>query len=141
MKPGGQFFGWRFFAKGHLLMSHPFSLSAAPTQKHLRITVKDLGDHSRSLALLKPGTRVFVEGPYGAFTAGRSTRPHVVLVGQSRWSVLCARLLKIWVFQKIVSTMRPLLFIRNKSYLHHNLADNYGHFFLFFAGGISPLFL
>ena len=62
-------------------MSHPFSLSAAPTEKHLRITVKDLGDHSRSLAFLKPGTRVFVEGPYGAFTAGRSTQPHVVLVG------------------------------------------------------------
>jgi ferredoxin-NADP reductase len=56
-------------------------LSAAPTKNHLRITVKDLGDHSRSLAFLKPGTRVFVEGPYGAFTAWRSTRPHVVLVG------------------------------------------------------------
>jgi predicted ferric reductase len=78
---GGQFFGWRFLAKGHFLMSHPFSLSAAPTEKHLRITVKDLGDHSRSLAMIKPGTRVFVEGPYGAFTAGRSTQPHVVLVG------------------------------------------------------------
>ena len=78
---GGQFFGWRFLAKGHFLMSHPFSLSAAPTMSHLRITVKDLGDHSRSLAMIKPGTRVFVEGPYGAFTAGRSTQPHVVLVG------------------------------------------------------------
>jgi predicted ferric reductase len=78
---GGQFFGWRFFARGHLLMSHPYSLSAAPSQHLLRITVKDLGDHSRSLAFLKPGTRVLVEGPYGAFTAGRSSRPHVVLVG------------------------------------------------------------
>ncbi len=78
---GGQFFGWRFFARNHLLMSHPYSLSAAPTEHLLRITVKDLGDHSRSLAYLKPGTRVFVEGPYGAFTAGRSSRPHVVLVG------------------------------------------------------------
>jgi len=78
---GGQFFGWRFAAKGHFLMSHPYSLSAAPTKNHLRITVKDLGDHSRSLAFLEPGTRVFVEGPYGAFTAGRSTQPHVVLVG------------------------------------------------------------
>ncbi len=78
---GGQFFGWRFFARNHLLMSHPYSLSAAPTEHLLRITVKDLGDHSRSLAFLKPGTRVFVEGPYGAFTAGRATRPHVVLVG------------------------------------------------------------
>jgi predicted ferric reductase len=78
---GGQFFGWRFLSRGHALMSHPYSLSAAPTRNHLRITVKDLGDHSRSLAMIPPGTRVFVEGPYGAFTAGRSTQPHVVLVG------------------------------------------------------------
>ncbi len=78
---GGQFFGWRFFTRGHFLMSHPYSLSAAPTEHFLRITVKDLGDHSRLLALLKRNTRVFVEGPYGAFTAGRSTRPHIVLIG------------------------------------------------------------
>jgi ferredoxin-NADP reductase len=78
---GGQFFGWRFLTRGHFLMSHPYSLSASPTDKYLRITVKDLGDHSRSVALLKPGTRVFVEGPYGAFTAGRATQPHVVLIG------------------------------------------------------------
>ena len=62
-------------------MSHPYSLSAAPTAHYLRITVKDLGDHSRSLAYMKPGTRVFVEGPYGAFTAGRAKMPHIVLVG------------------------------------------------------------
>ena len=78
---GGQFFGWRFLARKHLLISHPYSLSAAPTEHLMRITVKDLGDHSRSIAFLKPGTRVFVEGPYGAFTAGRSSRRHVVLVG------------------------------------------------------------
>jgi predicted ferric reductase len=78
---GGQFFGWRFIAKGHALASHPYSLSASPTAHYLRITVKDLGDHSQSMADLKPGTRVFMEGPYGAFTAGRASRKHVVLVG------------------------------------------------------------
>jgi ferredoxin-NADP reductase len=62
-------------------MSHPYSLSAAPTDKYLRITIKDLGDHSRATQHIRPGTRVFVEGPYGAFTAGRATRPHLVMVG------------------------------------------------------------
>ena len=47
----------------------------------MRITIKDLGDHSHQAAFIKPGTRVLVEGPYGAFTAGRATSPHVVLVG------------------------------------------------------------
>jgi len=77
----GQFLHWRFLTKGHFLMSHPFSLSAAPTNTHLRITVKDSGDHSRSIALLQPGTRVFIEGPFGAFIAARATQPHVVLIG------------------------------------------------------------
>lgn len=78
---GGQFFGWRFLTRGHFLMSHPYSLSAAPTDNHLRITIKDLGDHSRATRHIKPGTRVFVEGPYGAFTAGRATQPHLVMIG------------------------------------------------------------
>jgi predicted ferric reductase len=78
---GGQFFGWRFLTRGHFLMSHPYSLSAAPTDNHLRITIKDLGDHSRAAQFIKKGTRVFVEGPYGAFTAGRATQPHLVMIG------------------------------------------------------------
>ena len=42
---------------------HPYSLSAAPTSDTLRITVKDLGDDSRELEGLRPGTRVVIEGP------------------------------------------------------------------------------
>ena len=78
---GGNFFGWRFLTKNHWWQSHPYSLSAAPHSKLLRITVKDLGDHSHSLAHLKPGTRVLAEGPYGIFTANRATGKHVLLVG------------------------------------------------------------
>jgi predicted ferric reductase len=77
---GGQFFGWRFMTPNHWWQSHPYSLSAGPDKKYLRITVKDLGDHSRSLADLKPGTRVVAEGPYGIFTADARSGNHVVLV-------------------------------------------------------------
>jgi ferredoxin-NADP reductase len=42
--------------------------------------VKSLGDHSSELAQLRPGTRVWAEGPYGAFTAHRSRRHHVLLL-------------------------------------------------------------
>lgn len=78
---GGQFFGWRFLSKGHWWLSHPYSLSAAPTKNYLRITVKELGDHSKSIKEIKPGTRVFFEGPYGTFVASKASRGHVVLVG------------------------------------------------------------
>jgi predicted ferric reductase len=78
---GGQFFEWRFASKGHLMVAHPYSLSAAPTARYMRITVKALGDHSRSLATIKPGTRVFIEGPYGVFRAGQAKSRRVVLIG------------------------------------------------------------
>ena len=42
---GGQFLQWRFLRRGLWWQAHPYSLSAAPTGRHLRITVKDLGDH------------------------------------------------------------------------------------------------
>src|SRR4051812_32163074 len=78
---GGQFLQWRFLRPGLWWQAHPYSLSAVPTGRHLRITVKDLGDHSRSLARLRPGTRVAIEGPYGAFTADGSAGDRVLLVG------------------------------------------------------------
>ena len=68
----GQFLRWRFLARGQWWQSHPYSLSAAPTAARLRITVKELGDSSAALGGLRPGTRVWFEGPYGTFTARRS---------------------------------------------------------------------
>ena len=78
---GGQFFQWRFLSKGLWLHSHPFSLSALPRPPYLRITVKAAGDHSRELAHLRPGTRVLVEGPYGAFTKHAASSDVVTLIG------------------------------------------------------------
>ena len=78
---GGQFFGFRFLTRDGWWQSHPYSVSAGSTRDFLRLTVKDLGDHSKSLAALKPGTRVIVEGPYGIFTADDRRTDHVVLIG------------------------------------------------------------
>jgi len=76
----GQFFTWRFLTRPGASKGHPYSLSAAPTSNTLRITVKDLGDDSRSLARLRPGTRVAIEGPYGRLHAGVRTRRKVTLL-------------------------------------------------------------
>jgi predicted ferric reductase len=74
----GQFFLWRFLSRWW--EAHPYSLSAMPDGQHLRITVKALGDGSAWLQRIRPGTRVLAEGPYGAFTAERRTRKHVLLI-------------------------------------------------------------
>ena len=76
----GQYFRWRFLAWGCWSQSHPFSLSAAPNGEWLRLTVKRVGDHTSRLARVRPGTRVFAEGPAGAFTAHRRVKPKALLI-------------------------------------------------------------
>ncbi len=79
---GGQFFSWRFLRKDLWFQSHPYSLSASPTDDLLRITVKALGDSSTALADIAIGTRVFIEGPYGVFKADTARRGRqIVLIG------------------------------------------------------------
>jgi len=76
----GQFFNWRFLSGPGWTRAHPYSLSAAPGQTRLRITVKDLGDGSRALAHVRPGTRVAIEGPFGRLHDGVRTRRKVTLM-------------------------------------------------------------
>ena len=76
----GQFFLWRFLARRGWWEAHPFSLSAAPDGRSLRITVKSLGDFTSRMRDLRPGTRVVAEGPFGTFTAAARRREKSLLV-------------------------------------------------------------
>jgi predicted ferric reductase len=78
---GGQFLQWRFLKPGLWWQAHPYSLSALPDAGRMRVTVKDLGDHSGGLAALRPGTWVAIEGPYGSFTRHARRSDAVLLVG------------------------------------------------------------
>ncbi|SDX90943.1 Ferredoxin-NADP reductase [Modestobacter sp. DSM 44400] len=77
----GQFFTFRFLSGRGWTRAHPYSLSAAPDGRNLRITVQVVGDGSASLRLLRPGTRVLVEGPYGRLCARARTRPKLAFIG------------------------------------------------------------
>jgi predicted ferric reductase len=76
----GQFFLWRFLDRRRMWSAHPFSLSAAPDGRSLRITVKALGDHSAQVGNIQPGTRVLAEGPFGVFTESARRRSKKVLL-------------------------------------------------------------
>ena len=78
---GGQFLQWRFLRRGLWWQAHPYSLSAMPQPPYLRVTVKDLGDHSGQLARITPGTWVAIEGPYGAFTRHAAGGQKFALIG------------------------------------------------------------
>ena len=77
----GQFLTWRFLTGAGWTRAHPYSVSAAPDGRSLRITVKDLGDGSADVPRIPTGTRVVVEGPYGRLSARARVRDGgVVLV-------------------------------------------------------------
>jgi ferredoxin-NADP reductase len=76
----GQFCIWRFPGHNGWWQANPFSLSAAPNGRFLRLTARAVGTTSASLRQLPVGTRAFVEGPYGAFTSMHRTRPGALLI-------------------------------------------------------------
>ncbi|MEO7349476.1 MAG: ferric reductase-like transmembrane domain-containing protein, partial [Terrimesophilobacter sp.] len=76
----GHFMLFRFMSVSHMLTAHPYSISRLPEAGMLRITVGALGDHSRLLHDLRPGTLVFAEGPFGHFTADLATRDRILLI-------------------------------------------------------------
>ncbi|HEY9076199.1 MAG TPA: ferric reductase-like transmembrane domain-containing protein [Anaerolineaceae bacterium] len=54
---------------------HPFSISSsAENRDFLDFTIKELGDFTRTVRSLQVGQKVYVDGPYGAFSTDR--QPH-----------------------------------------------------------------
>jgi predicted ferric reductase len=64
----GQFLFVRFPGEKDLNESHPFTISSAPAEAVLRLTIKASGNFTRELfARLKDGTHAIIEGAYGMF--------------------------------------------------------------------------
>ncbi|MDR2723430.1 MAG: ferric reductase-like transmembrane domain-containing protein [Cellulomonadaceae bacterium] len=95
----GQFFNWRFLGSKGAIRSNWFSVSMPPTSDRLRICVRVVGDGTQRMAKLKPGQRVFVEGPYGRisgdlrtghrmlmFAGGAGAGPMVSLLTDQDWA-------------------------------------------------------
>jgi predicted ferric reductase len=67
------------------LEQHPISMSSSgevPPGGTISFTIRDLGDWSgKVVPALRPGMRVWVDGPYGVFSPDREEGPGYVLVG------------------------------------------------------------
>lgn len=51
---------------------HPFSISSSACQtEQLSFTIKELGDFTRTIKQLGPGQKVYLDGPFGAFSVDR----------------------------------------------------------------------
>lgn len=78
----GQFLFVRFPNTGTLDESHPFTISSAPHEDVLRVTVKASGDFTRTLfSDLKPGADAVIEGPYGMFDYKKGGKRQIWIAG------------------------------------------------------------
>jgi predicted ferric reductase len=80
-KPGQ--FGWlTLWGSPFQITGHPFSFSssAAAADGRVEMTIRNLGDFTSGIAKVPPGRRVFLDGPYGAFTADSAPADMLVLI-------------------------------------------------------------
>ena len=115
---GGQYFHWRFLVPGLWWQSHPYSVSSLPSGDRMRLTVKDLGDHSGALARLHPGTRIAIEGPYGAFTVDHAAEERALIIAAGA-GVTPARAL----LEDLPAGSRPVVVLRASRHEELVLAD------------------
>ena len=69
------------------LRENPFSISSAPTDgREVSFLIKELGDFTRTLGQIEPGTRAYMDGPYGnLFVDGRSEPGIALIAGGGLW--------------------------------------------------------
>ena len=60
------------------LQQHPFSFSSGETCGHISFTAKPIGDFTSGWRGVEPGTRVWLEGPFGAFKLSKNTDTRAV---------------------------------------------------------------
>jgi predicted ferric reductase len=86
--PGFRFrpgqFGWlTVYGSPFKISSHPFSFSssAAQTNGEVAMSIRKLGDFTSKIDEVPVGRRVYLDGPYGAFTIGHPADMHVLIAG------------------------------------------------------------
>jgi ferredoxin-NADP reductase len=86
--PGFRFrpgqFGWlTLWGSPFKITGHPFSFSssAAATDGRVEMSIRKLGDLTREIDRTPVGSRVYLDGPYGAFTIGNPADMHVLIAG------------------------------------------------------------
>jgi predicted ferric reductase len=86
--PGFRFrpgqFGWlTVWGSPFKITGHPFSFSssAAATDGCVEMSIRNLGDFTSEIHKVPVGQRVYLDGPYGAFTIGNPADMHVLIAG------------------------------------------------------------
>jgi predicted ferric reductase len=76
----GQFAAIRVLRDGKWSEPHPFTLSSAPEDDALRMTIKNSGEFTSRIPGLEPGTPIQCAGPFGSFCEGIDEKPESVMI-------------------------------------------------------------
>ena len=86
--PGFRFrpgqFGWlTLWGSPFKITGHPFSFSSSAEADDGRVemTIRNLGDFTSAIPKVPVGQRIYLDGPYGAFTIGNPADMHVLIAG------------------------------------------------------------
>jgi predicted ferric reductase len=79
----GQFAWLTLWGNPFKITGHPFSFSssAAVTDGRVDMSIRNLGDFTSAIAKALAGQRVYLDGPYGAFSIGAPADMHVLIAG------------------------------------------------------------
>ena len=75
-------FAWITLSRSPLVIrEHPFSFSSSAEDiPRVEFTIKALGDFTKGIRHLEPGTRAYLDGPHGAFTIRRNPADGYVFI-------------------------------------------------------------
>jgi len=76
----GQWLSLRILRDDGWSEPHPFTISCAPEDEILRLTIKRVGAFTSSIPELKPGTPLKCEGPFGAFCKNIDQKENIVMI-------------------------------------------------------------
>jgi predicted ferric reductase len=77
-------FGWLMvWGSPFKITGHPFSFSSSAAAKGgcVEMSIRNLGDFTKEIQRVPVGKRVYLDGPYGAFTIGNPADMHVLIAG------------------------------------------------------------
>jgi NAD(P)H-flavin reductase len=79
-RKAGQFASLMIMSADGWSEPHSFSISGAPEESNIRLTIKNVGKFTSAINDLKPETAVRCKGPFGAFCKDIDTKPSIVLL-------------------------------------------------------------
>lgn len=77
----GQFVWLNVGHSSFSMKENPFSISSAPAARpEVSFMIKELGDFTRTIGQIRPGTRAYLDGPYGSLFVDDRDEPGVALI-------------------------------------------------------------